>query len=254
MMKNSRQQRILELLKQHGEVKTLELSQMIDVSSVTLRRDLDEMSREGLIIRTHGGAVFKSSETTEPPYSKRLQEHGAAKRRIAEAAVSLLSEVSSVFLDSGTTTYEMACLFSEDTARTAITNAINVATALIKVPFLSVFLIGGDLQGNSLSTRGTDAENQLHNFRVDVAFLGYNAISSAGCVLIGSTAELGIKAQIRKIARRIYLLADSSKFDGHSLVSYANVIDFDGIITDGSVSEEVQKNMQRLGAHLIIAD
>lgn len=227
---------------------------MLAVSSVTLRRDLETLNQENLIVRTHGGAVLKSSEITEPPYAKRLMEHSSAKHSIAEKAISLLKNCESVFLDSGTTTYQIASLFAEDTAKVVITNALNVALELVRFPMLSVFLVGGELQSNSLSTRGTDAENQLRNFRVDVAFLGCNAISPTGCVLIGSTAELGIKNQIRKIARSVYLLADASKFDDHSLVSYASVTDFDGVITDKGLSDQAKNTLTRLGARVLIAD
>lgn len=254
-MKEKRFQEILELIDQSGEVQSSVLAKRFQVSEVTIRRDLDSLAKAGHIIRTHGGAMARKPRmVSEPPYSNRICQQATAKDQLATKALSLISPTDSVYLDSGTSSLHVASAFPSEASNTIITNGLDIAQELISRSRLSVIMIGGELKSNTLSTRGNGAERQLQEFQVEVAFLGCNAVSSIGQVMIGSTVEVGIKSIARSIGRKIYLLADSSKFNTHSLISYANVADFDGIITDAGLSKETRQSIENLGGTFIIAE
>lgn len=254
MLKEKRLQMIMGLLKQEGEVQSSNLCKMFGVTDMTIRRDLDTLASEEGVVRTHGGAIYNGEgKLLEPSYATRATSQLSAKESIARKALKFFTHGMYVFLDSGTTTLHLAKQLSGTSGNTFITNGLNIASELITCRNLSVILIGGDLHSNSLATRGTAAERQLSDFRFDIAFLGCNAISPEGDVLVGNLTETGIKRQALKIAHKVYLLADSSKFDQYSLVSYASVKDFNGIITDNNIKKETEKRIIENGGKLIIS-
>jgi len=159
-----------------------------------------------------------------------------------------------VYLDSGSTTFSIARHVTPALHCSFLTNGINVAAELLRLDYPSVISIGGEIHLNTWATRGAFAENQIRAFHADIAFLGCNAISPEGSVMIGNMTETGLKQAIREISNEIYLVADSFKFDTYSLTSYASVRDFDGIITDALLPEETRQRLKALGAKLIIAE
>ena len=115
-----------------------------------------------------------------------------------------------------------------------------------------VLYIGGEIDLNTWATRGAYAESQIRTFHASIAFLGCNAISPDGNVMIGNTTELGLKRAILEVSDKIYLVADASKFESYSLTTYAHVREFDGIITDSSLPEAVRSSIAACGGKLII--
>ena len=118
-------------------------------------------------------------------------------------------------------------------------------------PYPNVIIVGGEVDLNTWSSRGILAETQINSFHADIAFLGCNAISPDGSVMIGNLSETGLKHKIMSISNEIYLLADSSKFDSYSLISYASAKDFNGIITDNGLPEEIRSRIKEAGGNLI---
>ena len=253
MLKEKRLQMILEILGRDGEVQCNNLCKLFGVTDMTIRRDLDTLAKSNFIIRTHGGAVLNPSQKLkEPPYGSRLTEHIPSKEKLAIKALELISSGQRIFLDSGTTTLYLAQNLPSSFHNTVLTNGLNIGSELISHQNLSTIIIGGDLDPNTFATRGILAEKSLGEFRIDVAFLGCNAISPEGEVLVGNVTEIGLKKQAMKISQKIYLLVDSSKFNDYSLISYAFVSDFDGIITDDSLEPETKDKIERLGGRLFI--
>lgn len=141
-----------------------------------------------------------------------------------------------------------------DVTYTFITNGVNVAAELLSRPYPNVVIVGGEIDLNTWSSRGSLAEAQINNFHADIAFLGCNAISPDGSIMIGNIAETGLKHKIMRISNEIYLLADSSKFDNYSLIAYASVKDFNGIITDSALPQNIRARITELGGNLIFSD
>ena len=257
--KNKRLDAIMEILTQNGKVQISELVQRFNVADMTIRRDFDLLASQGKILRTHGGAILTDSGNEhermvlEPSYIKRITEQASFKQDIANTALQLIHTNQYVYLDSGTTTLSVAKLIPDNLPCSFITNGVNIAAELLSHPFPNVIMIGGEIDLNTWSSRGTISELQVSNFHADVAFLGCNAISPDGNVMIGNIAETGLKHKIMSISNEIYLLADSSKFETYSLMSYAHVKDFNGIITDDSLSQIIQDKITDTGGNIIIS-
>lgn len=253
MLKDKRRQQILELLKRDGQVEIGVLRKMFDVTEMTIRRDLKNLAAEHDIVRTHGGAMLPDvQESIELPYERRITSQGAQKERIASKALTLIKHRQTLFFDSGTTTYYMAQNIGNDKINTILTTGVNLAPELLNRQNVSVIMIGGDLRRNTISSCGPLAEEQLNRFRVDVAFLGANGVGEDGNVYIGNSMEFGIKNTVMNISKEKYLLVDSSKFGCSQFLHYAKLSDFDGVIVDSGLSEEIAQSMREMGANLII--
>ncbi len=255
MLKDTRLKKIYELLQRDGSVEINTLCRMFNVTDMTVRRDLDNLAGKYDIIRTHGGAMLaEGSRISEPPYEKRIARNEDLKTIIAVKALSLLKQGSKLFIDSGTTTYNVAKHMQYEDRFTVVTNGLNIANELMAREFVSVLLIGGDLERNTRSTRGALAVEQMHHFKVDIAFLGLNAIGEDGYLYVGNTSETGMKKSVMEAAAKTYVLADSSKFGKFSLISYAHARDVTGIITDSNLDKDIHKKLTELGANIIVAD
>jgi len=254
MLKDKRRQQILELLKRDGQVEISVLSKMFNVAEMTIRRDLDNLAATYDIVRTHGGAMLSDiRESIELPYERRITSQGEQKKRIAVKALTFIKHGQTLFFDSGSTTYYMAQNIGNDKTNTILTTGVNLAPELLNRQSVSVIMIGGDLRRNTISSCGPLAEEQLKKFRVDIAFLGANGVGEDGNVYIGNSTEFGIKNTVMNIAKETYLLVDSSKFGYSQFLHYANLSDFDGVIVDSDLSENIMKKMKEMGANLIIA-
>ena len=239
--KEERQQRIVELLEQDGRVQVRDLAKRCGVTDMTVRRDLDDLEQAGVLLRVHGGAILRMDKTgtaklrRETSYMVRVGQYQDRKEELAVLAASLIWSGSTVFLDSGTTTSAIAQRAPAQDSCTYITNGVNVAMALLERGCTRVIVIGGEVDLNTWSSRGTMAVEQVLRMHFDLAFLACNAVSQDGWVMIGNDSETHLKQSVIQNANRVYLVADSSKFDGYSLVSYAKVSDFDGIVTDSGL-------------------
>lgn len=255
MLKEERHSRIIEILKRDGGVEISRLCKLFNVTDATIRRDLDFLSLNKKILRTHGGALLGDEEQiSEPSYEKRILIQEDQKNQIARRALELITPVDTIFIDSGTTTYCLSKIIPLECRNVIITNGINIASEIINRDSASSILIGGDLKSNTHSTRGALAEEQLKNFRMDIAFLGANAIDEDGYVYIASTLEVGLKKTVIRAAKKTYILIDSSKFCKTSLVSYAHANSIAGIITDSDINESTYKNLQSKNINIIISN
>ena len=288
MKREERQVKILELLNTTEPIQNKDLMERFHVTDMTIRRDLNELAAQGKLIRTHGGAILAGGETgvetvpvpetiavpnnprvfpappgfirtdpapsLEPAYLSRAGKHAPQKQCIARMCLSLMEHKKYVYLDSGSSTYYIAQCAVTDLGCIFLTNGINIASALLQKEYPSVIAIGGEVRLNTWATRGTLTENQIRAFHADVAFLGCNAISPEGNVMIGNMTETGVKQAIMDISNELYLVADSSKFDTYSLTSYASIGDFDGIVTDSRLSADIRRKLEDMGAKMILAE
>lgn len=254
MTKNKRLQEIRRLLEEESEVQNAELAERFKVSEMTIRRDIDQLSKDAAIIRTRGGAYLAPvSQQSEPSYTFRLQEGSAVKEKIAAKAAKIMQDHMNIFLDSGTTTECILKYVDKRKRYMVITNGINIAAELVNHSQISSVLIGGDFRTNTLSTAGPTAEEQVKRFRFDVAFLGANAIDENGNAYVGTTLEVGLKHSIIENSVKCYVLADSSKFNNYSLTSYINISNISGVITDSGISQKTLEQLEGCNVKVIIA-
>lgn len=253
MLKNKRQNSIYEMLLREGEVKTSILCQTFQVSDMTIRRDLEQLIQMPGVIRTHGGAMYAGKLSKQKPEPEQIPMSNA-KERIAIKALSFLENGQRLFLDSGTTTMYVAKNLPMDSENIVLTTNLRVVQEVSDRPLVSVIVIGGSLRKERFSCYGSQTEEQIRHYHMDVAFLGSSAVGNDGFIYDGYLPEAGVKKSIIASSQKVYVLVDSTKFNKFNLISYCNVRDVTGIITDRGIDEECYCRLKDMGCNIIIAE
>jgi DeoR family fructose operon transcriptional repressor len=247
-----RHQIILDRLKGAGRVDVADMMVDIGVTNETIRKDLIELERQGLLRRVHGGAVPVGQLTYEPPVSARV-DHRNEKRRIATAALDHLPAGGAVLIDAGSTTAELVEIFPDDRDFTVYTNTLTIAVALVHRPRITVMLLGGRVRPVTMAGVDDWAARALGEINVDVAFLGANAISIDRGLTTPDAAEAATKRLMLHSAQRRILLADHSKLGRVSLCKHADLADIDLFITDDGIPEAELKALRATGLSVELA-
>lgn len=207
-----RRAEIRALLKGRGAASIAELSAAIGVSSSTVRRDLDRLSSEGFVSRSHGGAVTGEGTTFESPFEDRRRHNSGEKKRIGRRAAELLEPGHSVIFDSSSTVLcAVEALRERPVPMTAVTNDVGLASVLAEIPEVDVLVPGGEVREGSLTLVGGRTRDFLEGLHVDIALLGIHAVS--GTLLTDTSLPVAeVKRAMIGAARRVVLLADHSKF------------------------------------------
>ncbi len=213
-----RQKEILTLLERKTAVSVSELCDALYASAPTIRRDLQFLEKEGLIRRTHGGAALLRGAASESPFTIRAGENAAAKERLAEQALSLISDGMTLFLDSSSTVLRLAQRLGAFQELTIITNGIRTADVLSDFPSLTVFTTGGRVRPHSKSFIGTAACDFVRAHCADYAFFSSRGVSSENGATEPNEEEALVKRAYIAGSRRAVLLFDESKW-GHDYCS-----------------------------------
>ncbi|GAB4557277.1 MAG: DeoR/GlpR family DNA-binding transcription regulator [Anaerolineae bacterium] len=250
-----RRQKILEWIHQDSRVSVAELAEHFGVSRSSIRRDLNHLSRAGLLKRTYGGAVQMDAENDERPFSVREVSHREEKTRIGRFAASLLRPGETVFVDGGTTTECMLPFLPDHMRLTIVTYGLNIAARLAGRESLTVIVIGGTLHHRSLTISGVLAMESFHSYRMhfDRAFLACSGVSAEGGVTNASFEEIPMKRKAIESAREVILLADSSKVGVVAAGLIAPITKIDRIITDRAAPEAEVGALRRLGVEVNLA-
>jgi len=237
-----RYKHILELIKAGTPVKVIELSEMLDVSESTIRRDLQDLKQAGLLQRTHGGAV-SSQSVLEPSFGDREIQFLEEKRLIAEIAADLVEDGQTVLLDAGTTTLEIAKALRNKKIMVA-TNSIEIVHILMDSADVDVFVLGGMMRKNVHAVVGPVTESTLKDFSFDKVFLAANAVDVEFGVTTQNITETQTKQAMLKAGKEVYLVADYSKFKKKCFSRICGLEDFRGLITDNNIGEELLATLQ----------
>lgn len=252
-----RQLVIQNLIKQHQTVRVDELAAQLNVSANTIRRDLTMLEKQGVLKRTQGGAVLgdisPTSASARQSFDLRQSKHSAAKERIGRRAAQLVSPGSTIILDAGTTTQYLAYELTTFERLTVATNSVEAAYSLIPYPNLTVILSGGILQGSSRSMIGLPAEQFFLQIHADQLFLATCGISLERGLTNGNLHETPIKQKMIEVAKKVIVLADSTKFGHVALSTFAPLECVDAIITDEQAPPDMVEQLTRDGIHVIIA-
>lgn len=239
MFPEERRREIARILNHDGRCLVGDLARVLKVSEVTIRQDLDLLEGEGMLRRTHGGAILNVKLGRERPFQVEETEHREEKERIAEAAVELLQAGDTVILDVGTTLTEAARkLVAAGKAATVFTNGLNIAAELERDPAITTVLTGGTLRAKQHSLVNPFAEFILGRIHADVALLGANGVDAGHGVTNVNVAEAEMKALFVKAARRRVVLADATKIGKVALAKYADLQEIDLLITDRSADRK----------------
>ena len=240
---------ILQLLEQKEEVLVTQLSRDTGISEVTIRKDLTLLQNRHLLIRTRGGAMRKPMENTteDTTIAKKRMFNFKEKERIGEEAVKMIREGDYIMIDSGTTTMEVAKHLEKFHNLHILTNAMNIATELMRYKRFDVILLGGNVRSNSLSTVGPLALTVLRNFNRYKLFLGVDSFSIENGVSTPNREEALLNQVMIQQAEKVIAVFDSSKFNKRSYSHIADAKDIDCIITDSAIPAGIIDRLKSAG-------
>ncbi len=255
MYAEERQEAITSLVMSKGRASVAELAQTYDVTTETVRRDLAALDRAGLLRRVHGGAVpARALHVVEPGVMEREATRADYKDAIARAALDYLPvDGGSVLFDAGTTTGRIAALLPSDRELVAVTNSVPIAARLAAMPSVSLQLLGGRVRGLTQAAVGEPALRLLDTMRVDVAFIGTNAISVEHGLSTPDSEEAAVKRAMVRAAGFVVVVADSSKVGREDLMSFAPVDRVDVLITDAEITDADRGRLTDSGVEVVVA-
>ena len=250
-----RRNRIAEFLHHHGAVTLQQLAEALHVSLSTLRRDLDALAEEGVVERTHGGAILKHQQysTFEPNIAAARDLSPREKRIVGHAAAAALIPGQSVIFDSGSTVLEAAkAVVARKIALVAVTNDIEIAQILNSSPLIQVHVFGGQLRSGSNTLLGEQVQNAAKTIRADVLFLGAHAVTD-NVVSETSPEVASVKRTLMKAANSCRLLVDSSKFRPRVFMTVCDISAVSEVITDEGAPLDELERIRSAGVNVTIA-
>ncbi|MDH2925943.1 DeoR/GlpR family transcriptional regulator [Lonepinella koalarum] len=242
MKQSVRHQKIIDLVKQEGYVSTEELVDILNVSPQTIRRDLNTLAEQDLIRRHHGGAAHPSSAENSD-YADRKEFLLQEKNKIAQAAVKLIPNGSSLFIDIGTTPEAVANALLNHKDLRIVTNNINAAYILMKNNSFHITMAGGTLRHQDGGIIGEATVAFISQFRLDFGILGISSIDLDGSLLDYDYHEVQVKRAIIENSRQTLLVSDHSKFNRHAMVKLGNLTDMDYFVTDGFLPLSIKEKL-----------
>ena len=245
-----RHEEILKILTKLRSISVQELTTRLNVSEVTIRKDLNILEEMGFIIRSHGSARLAENCSTLRTLNVRKNTNINEKIRIAEVAKSLLREGDTIYIDSGSTCRYLAEQIKKMSIR-VITNSLDVMNTLAEESGISLVSLGGNYRKEAGSFLGPVPIESLKNFRIETCFLGTTGILSRGIFSSQNIMESQLKQQVLTVSGRRVILSDSSKLGNSAFSIFARTSDIDILITDTKFTEP--DSMTRLGLEILLA-
>jgi DeoR/GlpR family transcriptional regulator of sugar metabolism len=249
-----RRQQILNLLEDTGTINVNELAERFRVSLVTIRNDLDDLEKEGLLQRTFGGAIFSHRSRFNKSFRERIQQQRDEKRAVAMAALGYIKEGDTIILDAGTSTLALAQLLKERSMSVFVITCSVPAALELSSGGYDILLLGGTVRNKSLALLGRETLTILERYRADKAFLGSSGFTAKRGHSTPNPDDAQIKEAIMRAADETYVLVDSSKYGHDCLTSYARLRDVDLTITDSRLSRSKAAILEAAGARLCVVD
>jgi DeoR family fructose operon transcriptional repressor len=249
---SQRQQLILRTLRTNGQVRAVDVAEVLGVTHETVRKDIVQLEARGLLKRVHGGALPVETLSCEPSVATRTAQ-SAEKKRIAGAAARLVPNEGAILLDAGSTTAMLAEDFPTSPQLTVVTNTLPIALTLTGYPNLTVHTLGGRVRATTMAEVDHWALRTLSELRVDVAFLGTNAFSLEHGLSTPDDSEAAVKRAMVSCARRRVLLADHTKLGRVSVFKYAEISSIDILVTDTGMRGDDVRKLERAGVEVIRA-
>ena len=254
MLPNQRRDKILDLLKEDGSAKVIDLARLFKVTEVTIRQDLEKLETEDLIVKEHGGAYLKNVEDQVRSFFLIHQENLDKKAIIAQKCLEFIESGDTIILDSGSTTTEIAKKLKGIKNLTVITNALNIALMLGTESGIEVIMTGGEFKPPTLSLTGQKAADFFKGLNVQKLFLATAGISLKSGLTYPSISDLVVKKAMIDAAEITYLVADSTKIGKSALASLGALSLIDYVITDEGIEDKYKQMFKDNEIELIIAN
>ncbi len=252
-MKIDRIQKIHNLLKQSRSIALNDLCDTFGVSKNTIRRDVAELEKAGVIRKVYGGIVLNEDKNDSPePFVCREGRNVDAKKRIAQLAADQVQDGDVIYIDSGTTTMHMIPYLAKKRYLTIVTASVHVINAAGNFPELNLIATGGTLYMPSNAFVGPSVLSALQNYNLSKVFLASTGISIAHGATNASPLECEIKRSLTQKNAESYLLVDSTKFDRASLMTYCQLSDLRAVITEQEPSSEYVNYFEKHSIRLIM--
>jgi DeoR/GlpR family transcriptional regulator of sugar metabolism len=247
-------QHVLRLLEVRDYVPVAELSEAFAVSEVTVRSDLTELARQGLVARIRGGVRALQQGQSEAGFDLRLRLEVDQKRAIARAAAAMVGDNEAVALDASTTAYYLALELRAKRELVVVTNGLLVATALADAPTITVIVTGGVLRLSAMSLVGDLGTDVLRTTRINKGFLGARGLSIERGLMDLNPDEVRIKQEMADACEQVYGIFDGTKWHRSALLAFVPVGELTGIVTDFTAPAEEVEAWRRAGVDVVVAD
>jgi DeoR/GlpR family transcriptional regulator of sugar metabolism len=244
MLKEERQQAIIDLLRRDGKVMAADLITRLKVSEDTIRRDLNDLAEAGILQRVHGGALPRSPSL---PYEQRVRETDAAKRVMAETAAGLIHERQVIFMDSGSTVLEVVAYLPTSLRATIVTNSLPVAAALTYHTEIEVQVLGGRLKKDAQAMVGVPVVEALRQLRADLCVLGVCSLHPDIGISMLDAEEAYVKRAMIEQAAEVVAVAGAAKLGTAAPYVIGPISALTYLVTDGSIEQRVLAPYQERG-------
>ncbi|MBS0849539.1 DeoR/GlpR family DNA-binding transcription regulator [Citrobacter sp. JGM124] len=220
-----------------------DLAELTNVSHMTIRRDVQILEREGKIIRVNGGIQLSALLSQELPWQDKSYLNHKIKKELGKFAFSRISEGTIVYLDAGTTTFEIACSIPDNFSVTVVTNDFSISRVLMNKPGVDLFHVGGKVDKRNYSCVGLSAANFIKAQNIDLAFLSTSSWDLKHGISTPYEGKAIVKQTVISVANRNILVSDSSKYGKYGFYTACPLSSVDEIITD-SISGECKKSLK----------
>lgn len=252
MLAAQRQQRILDMVLKSGAVSTARAAKTLAISEETARRDFEKLEAEGLLSRSHGGAVRSNDSHRDLPLDSRESSNVVEKAAIAESALALIKPGDSLFFDASSTVFQLARLLP-NIDLIILTTALKVAIELAHRPAIRVILTGGIVNHGSLSCQGDLASASMDRCHVQKAFFSCRGVDPHRGLSEANMEQADLKRKMMRLAEQTILLADHSKIGVKSSWFFAKLSDVDLFIADRRPGQAVMRALKAGGAKFILS-
>lgn len=235
---------ILEKLTKDKHLEVMDLCNDLDVSAVTIRKDLKLLEQKGLLFRTHGGATLENPYIIERSVVDKEKIYIEEKNGIAQLAAQRIVENDSILIASGTTVQALSKFIQAKNRLTVITSSIHVVLHLIHDKNIDILQLGGYIRHSSASVIGNYAEYVLNNVSCSKLFLGVDGIDLEYGLSTANLEEAELNKKMLNAAQKVIVLADSSKFGKKSFAKICDLLEVDEIITNNGISKMVIKRLE----------
>lgn len=244
---------ILEMLKEKGKVNVQTVADHSHVTTMTVRRDLVMLERKGLLIRRYGGAVASGSADKFFSFSERLSLNKVAKKAISKKAAELILDNDTVFIDCGSTPFQIVQHLLGKKNLRIITNSLPVVSELLHDHNIRIIFLGGEVVNSRRATQGLLAERFAGEYRADKSFVGADGVSLANGLSAYNEMEGLLSRKMMEQSREVYLVCDASKLEKDSLYPFKPVSALTALITDNRAKPEIIARFRRRGISVITA-
>lgn len=246
-----RRQNLLNELKNSKTVNILELAEKFDVSSMTIRRDLQKFAEDEIVTLVHGGAVFNEGVIASPSASAREKKMLREKSLIAKICANLINEGNAIFLDSGSTALSIASTLIDRKNIAVITNSLPVLNILAGSKDLQLIAVAGIYKPTLRGFFGDMALRHVRNFRLDIAFLGVNAVSVEFGLMSNDLFDCNLKRAVIECSRKKILVTDHTKIGKETFLRICDLSAMNQIVMDQAPDENFLQRAEKLGIEIL---